>query len=616
MNALMDPTRNKNALLVGGYSPSPDLVDRATFLPVGQYEDGSLTFAWPGFLKDAYEGAQRSYLDAARVPVPDAPSGARWSRDLDAFNAASIAPIAGVGMRAAGMADDAVRVPAATSLNALDDLPAHAGFRFADDVFTGPYHANAIAAAAAKHGNRAVNDAWDPKIGYGGDEGFVTGNGRFLTRSEAADAIKNSGLVREYVGDELHASTLMDFRKRGLWANPENASLPALGLSAVEAATKPTGIRAYHGSPHDFDRFDLSKIGTGEGAQAYGHGLYFAESEGVARSYRDNLAPAPGLASKDEAIAKILDGFTGKHKVVETPDGGGSVAEYDRLGLKRVIGSYGRRPDGTYFAGRLGDDGQSIDLLKNTSPGRMYEVRINAEPEQFLDWDKPLAEQSEAVRNALLPLAREEAERALKKRAWNNARNDAQTREMFGKEPAPREPLPSVDDYMMRMWGNEIGPGNESALREAGIPGIRYLDAASRAAGDGSRNYVVFNDQIIDILRKYGLLGTAGLGSMMLGGEDASASDSDPSTQDILQRYGLLGPGVQMANADAAYDHGHDFVDQSMVPSMIEAYPRSRGIGPWGAQDIDRQMRTEPPINIFPPEPQPKQRLIPLREQW
>ena len=32
------------------------------------------------------------------------------------------------------------------------------------------------------------------------------------------------------------------------------------------------GIRAFHGSPHDFDRFDISRIGTGEGAQAYGHG--------------------------------------------------------------------------------------------------------------------------------------------------------------------------------------------------------------------------------------------------------------------------------------------------------------------------------------------------------
>jgi hypothetical protein len=41
------------------------------------------------------------------------------------------------------------------------------------------------------------------------------------------------------------------------------------------------GIKAYHSSPHDFDKFDLKKIGTGEGAQVYGHGLYFAENPAV-----------------------------------------------------------------------------------------------------------------------------------------------------------------------------------------------------------------------------------------------------------------------------------------------------------------------------------------------
>ena len=50
------------------------------------------------------------------------------------------------------------------------------------------------------------------------------------------------------------------------------------------------GVRAYHGSPHSFERFDTSKIGTGEGNQAYGHGLYFAEAEKVAQQYRDQLA--------------------------------------------------------------------------------------------------------------------------------------------------------------------------------------------------------------------------------------------------------------------------------------------------------------------------------------
>jgi len=49
----------------------------------------------------------------------------------------------------------------------------------------------------------------------------------------------------------------------------------------------------FHGTPHKFDQFDLSKIGTGEGAQAYGHGLYFAENPGVAESYREVLSEGP-----------------------------------------------------------------------------------------------------------------------------------------------------------------------------------------------------------------------------------------------------------------------------------------------------------------------------------
>src|SRR5512147_2394588 len=50
------------------------------------------------------------------------------------------------------------------------------------------------------------------------------------------------------------------------------------------------GHTVYHGSPHKFDKFDASKIGTGEGAQAYGHGLYFAENPKVAKEYAINLA--------------------------------------------------------------------------------------------------------------------------------------------------------------------------------------------------------------------------------------------------------------------------------------------------------------------------------------
>ena len=62
----------------------------------------------------------------------------------------------------------------------------------------------------------------------------------------------------------------------GLLKAGENAAIP-------RALNPQTGAIVWHGSPHKFDTFDRSKIGTGEGAQAYGHGLYLAEAPDVAR---------------------------------------------------------------------------------------------------------------------------------------------------------------------------------------------------------------------------------------------------------------------------------------------------------------------------------------------
>lgn len=46
---------------------------------------------------------------------------------------------------------------------------------------------------------------------------------------------------------------------------------------------------AYHGTPHSFERFDLGAIGTGEGAQAHGWGLYFAANKKTAERYKEKL---------------------------------------------------------------------------------------------------------------------------------------------------------------------------------------------------------------------------------------------------------------------------------------------------------------------------------------
>lgn len=69
---------------------------------------------------------------------------------------------------------------------------------------------------------------------------------------------------------------------------------------------------AWHGSPHDHNKFDLSKIGTGEGVQAYGYGLYFAENKEVGEHYRDQLS---NQKSSDKSF--MLNGKESSTQVIE-----------------------------------------------------------------------------------------------------------------------------------------------------------------------------------------------------------------------------------------------------------------------------------------------------------
>ena len=86
------------------------------------------------------------------------------------------------------------------------------------------------------------------------------------------------------------------------------APRPKTGVSATEEETSSTiGIRdmltgvkaadgnvyaqrAWVGSAADFDKFDLGYVGTGEGAQVHGWGLYFAQRREVAEGYRKKLS--------------------------------------------------------------------------------------------------------------------------------------------------------------------------------------------------------------------------------------------------------------------------------------------------------------------------------------
>lgn len=329
------------------------------------------------------------------------------------------------------------------------------------------------------------------------------------------------------------------------------------GLIGPRAPVRvPNPIKAYHGSPHDFDAFDLSKIGTGEGAQAYGHGLYFAEHEPVARQYRDAFERRAG------PTAGVVNDWvtTGQSDLArETLSAAGGDIEAAIAKARSAIDKGGR------LARVYADVPAELETIRSYGklppPARMYEVALHASPEQFLDWDKPLAGQGDAARSAF--------EKAFSEAAAKS------------KYPVPLQPDNPMSEHI-QSFGNALAKGAtphdtryelqpsypeavSGRLREAGIPGVRYLDQGSRqlppklftspeeaqaAAGPGGKavstrtgwitklmdadarvpkwvaqrqhgdfvssgpqtsNYVIWSPEIIEILRKYGLIGAAPL---------------------------------------------------------------------------------------------------------
>ena len=206
------------------------------------------------------------------------------------------------------------------------------------------------------------------------------------------------------------------------------------------------GMITYHGSPHKFDKFDMSKIGTGEGAQAYGHGLYLAQSPKVGDEYARTvtgrkLQDAVGYqnAADRNATSSAIDYFTSM-KAGKAP--------------RDVVN--GKPVDDAYIDNQISGlrkELEAADSSQGMSP-QLYKVDIPDEAvARFLDWDKPLSQQAPEVL-AALQKAQEIRSR--------------QTGGAFG-------PLD------MNQAGKDLIPTmGESRLKDVGIPGIRYLDGGSR----------------------------------------------------------------------------------------------------------------------------------------
>jgi GNAT superfamily N-acetyltransferase len=290
-----------------------------------------------------------------------------------------------------------------------------------------------------------------------------------MTATARAAADGDADAARRALAGALADAAELDRLAPGPRTNLYTQHVRSAGRAQGVAAGDPLySIRAYHGTPHDFDRFDMSKIGTGEGAQVFGHGLYFAESEGVAKSYQLSV---PEAHLRSDPVARRI------RRVMDT-------ARSDEQARERL---------------RARGDDEAVarfDDVVKTMRGNLYEVDIDTKPEQLIELEKPISEQSAYVRERL-------------------------------KEAG----IGSLQGLRLHGAAEKIA----RRLREAGIPGIRYLDQGSRNAAEGTRNIVIFDDSLVKITKKNGEPVTAAerkaavdqLFSVRKGGDDGALTVED-----------------------------------------------------------------------------------------
>lgn len=250
------------------------------------------------------------------------------------------------------------------------------------------------------------------------------------------------------------------------------ATMPPVGPAAQK------GMVAFHGTHADFDAFDNSAIGSGQGAQSYGHGMYFAENPSVAGNYAQRFTNQ-NITRKD---------LTEYYKPGETRDlSNGTkdkITAYDKdTGMVTVM----RKEPNITQPFEVSYRDTSADWLRVRQAlgqplyknGKIYTADIGDEHVgKMLDWDAPMTRQPPevvaAAHQAGIPLS-------------------AGT---TGED---------IYNILKGRMGTQYGSGAKEAsdfLSKAGIPGIRYFDQGSRGAKAGSRNLVLFDAKHAKIVSK------------------------------------------------------------------------------------------------------------------
>ena len=289
---------------------------------------------------------------------------------------------------------------------------------------------------------------------------------------------------------------------------------------------------AWHGSPHDFDAFDLGAIGSGEGNQAHGWGLYFAKDKKVSKLYKEVLSKVQG--SNKSSLFKVeipnetellpeeypISGYSryvrdslknGLHKMSEE-----QLERFTSLLIKYHKGSiigdewtnkYTHFMDVGYIISELHNKNKTINdinkIQKRNIDRFLKSVGIDEDIDTIAGNEDLLEEVYKKFRHDLYPQYEKEKqlEREREDKAISNVKADVygalEKTNIDGKQLYSFLSYALGNDEHFNLHNVKNAKNASEFLNSIGIKGI-YYDGEQ----DG-RCYVVFDDKAIKVIEKY-----------------------------------------------------------------------------------------------------------------
>ena len=289
---------------------------------------------------------------------------------------------------------------------------------------------------------------------------------------------------------------------------------------------------AWHGSPHDFDTFDLGAIGTGEGNQVHGWGLYFAKDKKVSKQYKDVLSKLQG--SNKSSLFKVeipnetellpeqypISGYgryvkdslkNGLHKMSDE-----QLERFTSLLIKyhkdsiigdKWVNKYTHFMDVGYIISELHNKNKTINdinkIQKRNVDRFLKTVGIDEDIDTIASNDELLKNVYEKFRYELYPEYEKEKqlEREREEKVISNVKTDVygalEKTNIVGKQLYSFLSHALGNDEHFNLYNVKNAKKASEFLNSIGIKGI-YYDGEQ----DG-RCYVVFDDKAIKVIEKY-----------------------------------------------------------------------------------------------------------------